>query len=494
MALCWSRPVTARTGISTSGRQHAGEQFYPINSLLMPPLPPLSTSAPLRYFTFGALYFAQGIPQGLQLYALPAWMAMNGATAATVGAYVGICTLPWTFKLVAGPLMDRYGFLPMGRRRPWLLSSGLGMLITLLVLAFVPDPLHNMGLFMAVSFVGNCFGALQDVATDGLAVDITPADQQARANGVMWGAKTVGIGATLAAGTWAINTYGFSTALVGISMALLLALILPSLLRERQGERLFPWSPGTSSTEALAMKAESWKEILGTLKSVLLLRYSLIGCACIFLFGLASGLKGAQWPVFAIQQLGWDNSAYANLVASANVIGAVAAMVVAGWLADRFGKVRVITIYLALLALAWVVLASTPQRWNTAGYIPAFIYGLKCVETFCIVASLATAMSLCWARIAATQFTLYMVCNNVGLVVGAMLLGPLRAHLSWPGLFLFLAALLVLTLLGWQFMRLAKHRTAVEGLEQRHAERTAHKAMHVPGSLVPDLGQPSALA
>lgn len=27
----------------------------------------LGTSAPLRYFTFGTLYFAQGIPQGLQL-------------------------------------------------------------------------------------------------------------------------------------------------------------------------------------------------------------------------------------------------------------------------------------------------------------------------------------------------------------------------------------------------------------------------------------------
>lgn len=32
---------------------------------------------------------------------------MHGPDAAVVGAYAGICTLPWTFKLVAGPLMDR---------------------------------------------------------------------------------------------------------------------------------------------------------------------------------------------------------------------------------------------------------------------------------------------------------------------------------------------------------------------------------------------------
>ncbi len=95
--------------------------------------PALSDSAPLRYVTFGTLYFAQGIPQGLQLYAIPAWMALNGAGAALVGSYVAICTLPWAFKLVAGPLMDRYSYLPMGRRRPWLLTAGLGLLITMLV-------------------------------------------------------------------------------------------------------------------------------------------------------------------------------------------------------------------------------------------------------------------------------------------------------------------------------------------------------------------------
>lgn len=65
--------------------------------------PALSDSAPLRYFTFGTLYFAQGIPQGLQLYAIPAWMALNGAEAPVVGSYVAICTLPWAFKLVNKP-------------------------------------------------------------------------------------------------------------------------------------------------------------------------------------------------------------------------------------------------------------------------------------------------------------------------------------------------------------------------------------------------------
>lgn len=450
--------------------------------------PALGTSASMRYLTFGTLYFAQGIPQGLQLYAVPAWMAVHGAGAATVGGYVGICTLPWTFKLVAGPLMDRYGFLPMGRRRPWLLCAGLGMVLTLLALALVPDPLHHLGLFMAVSFVGNCFGAVQDVATDGLAVDITPEDQQARANGVMWGAKIAGVSATLTAGTWAINTYGFGNAVAGIALVLLAVLVLPSLLRERRGERLFPWSPGSISAEAKAMKAESWKEIMVALNRVLALRNSLVGCGCFMLWGLINGLIDTQWPLFTIQQLGWDNAAYANLVAGAGMVSAIAAMVLAGWLADRVGKLRVSTIYLAVMAAGWLMMGLAPQLWPHSGYIPAIMYGSQCVVTFYQVATLALAMSLCWARVAATQFTLYMVCNNVGIVLGAALLGPLRSSLSWSGLFLLFAAALAALLLAWQFMRLGKHKTALERLEQRHAERTA-ESVAPDGSLVPDLGR-----
>ena len=454
--------------------------------------PALSTNAPLRYLTFGTLYFAQGIPQGLQLYAIPAWMAVHGADATAVGGYVGICTLPWTFKLIAGPLMDRYGFLPMGRRRPWLLCAGLGMVLTLMALALVPDPLHHMGLFMAVSFVGNCFGAVQDVATDGLAVDITPEDQQARANGVMWGAKVAGISATLTAGTWAINTYGFGDAVAVIALILLAVLVLPSLLRERQGERLFPWSNGSISVEAKAMKAESWKEILVALKRVLALRNSLVGCACFMLWGLINGLIDTQWPLFTIQQLGWDNSAYANITAGAGMVSAIAAMLLAGWLADRVGKLRVSTMYLALMAAGWLMMGLAPQLWPHGGYLPAFIYGSKCVVTFYQVATLALAMSLCWARVAATQFTLYMVCNNVGVVAGAALLGPLRSSLSWSGLFLLFAAALVTLLLAWQFMRLARHKTALERLEQHHAEQVTG-SLASEGSLVPDLGMPGTM-
>lgn len=42
--------------------------------------PVLAEHTTLRYMTFVVLYFAQGIPEGMLAFGIPAWMAMNGKT------------------------------------------------------------------------------------------------------------------------------------------------------------------------------------------------------------------------------------------------------------------------------------------------------------------------------------------------------------------------------------------------------------------------------
>lgn len=80
-------------------------------------LPALKDHRNLRFFTLGLLYVAQGLPIGLFQVAIPAWMASQGMSAAQVGGFIAIVFLPWSFKLLAGPVMDRFSFPPMGRRK-----------------------------------------------------------------------------------------------------------------------------------------------------------------------------------------------------------------------------------------------------------------------------------------------------------------------------------------------------------------------------------------
>src|SRR6188768_3666015 len=161
------------------------------------PFPALSEHTSLRYFNFIVLYFAQGIPEVMVLFGIPAWMAMNGKTPGQIGAFVAAFGLPWSFKIIVAPLMDRFSYLPMGRRRPWVIFGQLGLMASFIAMAFVPDPLNNLDLFMAAGFAVGFFGAFQDVATDGMAIDIVPISQQARANGFMWGSKIMGTSASL---------------------------------------------------------------------------------------------------------------------------------------------------------------------------------------------------------------------------------------------------------------------------------------------------------
>ncbi|MEO6290242.1 MAG: hypothetical protein ABIO76_09990, partial [Ginsengibacter sp.] len=90
-------------------------------------LPALSENSFLRYFNFISLYVAQGIPEGMAFFGIPAWMAMNGKTPGEIGSFVAMVGLPWSFKIIVAPMMDRFTYLPMGRRRPWVLFGQLGL-------------------------------------------------------------------------------------------------------------------------------------------------------------------------------------------------------------------------------------------------------------------------------------------------------------------------------------------------------------------------------
>ena len=136
------------------------------------PLPAFSQSRRVRFGALMALYVGQGLPQGLLVVALPAWLAEQGASAEAVGGVVAASLLPFTLKVVAGPLMDRYAFAPMGRRRPWILGAGALVLVALAALARFADPVAQIGALMLAGAAVNTFVSLVDVAVDGLAVEV----------------------------------------------------------------------------------------------------------------------------------------------------------------------------------------------------------------------------------------------------------------------------------------------------------------------------------
>ncbi len=58
-------------------------------------IPAPSEKAALHYLAFSALYLAQGIPEGMIVFGLPAWVAVNGLSAAETGSFVAISFLTY---------------------------------------------------------------------------------------------------------------------------------------------------------------------------------------------------------------------------------------------------------------------------------------------------------------------------------------------------------------------------------------------------------------
>jgi len=445
--------------------------FVKSNQPKVKTIPALSENTFLRYFSFAALYVAQGIPEGLLWYAIPAWLAMNGKSAVEIGSYVAVIGIPWSLKIINAPIMDRFTYLPMGRRRPWILFGQFGLILSFLSMSLIADPLNNMSALMILGFIVSFFEVSQDIAVDGMAIDILPVDQQARANGLMWGSKTLGISASVAAGSWIMSHYGYFYAIVSFSLIISIIILVPLLLRERPGEKLLPWTKGETSKDAEKIQLHSWKIIFKSLFKVFFLPVSFIMGVAAFSFSVGRGLIDTLLPVFTVQELGWADTQYSQIFATANMISGIFGMIIGGFLVDYFGKVRMMTIYLSLLILLMLGMFFIKTSWHNELLVTGFIISFYILITSTTIAIFASAMQLCWKRISVTQFTLYMAISNLGLAGGAALMGQLKNVFDWQYLFLAYILFAAIMLLLIRFINFNKHQVRVDELELKHLEK-----------------------
>ncbi len=398
-------------------------------------LPALSENLTLRYIAFTLLYAAQGLPYGLLSIAVPAYMAEQGLTPSQIGSYMGIILLPWSLKLINGPIMDRWSFLAMGRRRPWVLLAQAGMVTTSVVMAFTPDPLQHLFALTALGFLVNFFTAFQDVAVDGMAVELIPVAQQPRANGFMWGGKGLGVAGATAGGAWIISSFGLGAALFGQAIVVGAVMFIPLLTREHPGERLLPWTSGQASEVTRSLQLDGLVDIGRSLLRVVLLPVSLVAAIVFFAYNLVRGFLDALLPVLTVQEMGWAHTDYSELSATAGLVSGLLGMVVGGWLVERLGRRRTIAGGVLLLIGGAVAMALLAGLWSQRLPAQAFISAYYVLDTLVSIAFLATMMAISWKRVAATQFSLYMAIANMGLSGGAALLGPLQEMMSYPHLF-----------------------------------------------------------
>jgi len=112
-----------------------------------------------------ALGFSSGLPLYLLLQLLPAWLRSEGLNLKTIAAFAFI-QLPYTWKFLWAPLMDRYSLLQaLGRRRSWILATQLALLASIISLGMF-QPQQDITMVAVLATLVALFSASQDIVID----------------------------------------------------------------------------------------------------------------------------------------------------------------------------------------------------------------------------------------------------------------------------------------------------------------------------------------
>ena len=410
----------------------------------------LENSPRIRFATGAMMYFAQGIPRGLLAIAIPAWLASEGVGASEIASYLAVIVLPWAFKLVTGPLMDRYEFLAMGRRRPWVLAAQLGLSLALLALMLIENPAEQIGLLMVIGVVINSFAATQDVAVDGMSIDLTPTREQGRLNAFMSFGVAIGWSTTAAVSGVMLVTLGMKATAIAAASVSGLVLLLFVFVLEREGERNLPWTSGKAV--AGHKPGTSFRAVFARINEVLWLRASVIVMLIMFFDGLVSGYGQALMPIAAVKLFGYTTPQWSQLVAMMGLTGAFLALAL-GPLIDKFGSKRMLILTMTLLGAHALLLAQTQHLWEDTLYVRLMLSIWVMMMPVVMVCVIALAMTICSSGISATQFAVYMSIANLGHAAGSKVYGMVADGSSYVEAYSVISLLVVVIIVVLFFHR-----------------------------------------
>lgn len=392
----------------------------------------LSQSALLRYIMFGLLYLAQGLPWGFISVGYVVFLTDQGLNNEAIGWAVGIGYIPWSFKLIWGPVIDRFPSKRFGRRRHFIILSELMMGFTMLSLV-VLDPAHQLNLLAAVLFLNNTFASIQDVAVDALAVDVLRTSEQGRANSIMWAGKSLGVAIGGGAGTVLAKYVGWTALFTLLAVSLWLIMLLPLLVRERTQEE----DASTNATNAVP-----WRMIWDSFA----FRAPLVGLLVAVLTPMGYGMIGAPSTHLMRATLKFSEEAIGTLSGVVDPISGVVGALFGGYVADKLGLRQGVAIFMAMIALTMAGFTAVPQLWPSF----PFLIGYTAVFSFAISAFNAAAlgyfMSISNPAVGATQFSIYMAGINLCYAIGSPLGGRLADELGYQGCFAVAAVIQVLTI------------------------------------------------
>ncbi|AXK39252.1 MFS transporter [Crenobacter cavernae] len=186
------------------------------------------------------LGFASGLPLALSGTAMQAWLTVDGIDIATIG-FLSLVGLPYTFKFLWAPLMDRFELPLLGRRRGWLVLTQLGLAL-MLALMSGSSPSADVQSFALLAVLVAFLSASQDVVVDAYRTDVLRPEERGLGSSlgvfgyrlamILSGGIAMVWADPVSGNAWSWNTIYMVMAAVMAGAAVLSLLLLPPVASE----------------------------------------------------------------------------------------------------------------------------------------------------------------------------------------------------------------------------------------------------------------------
>jgi MFS transporter, PAT family, beta-lactamase induction signal transducer AmpG len=372
--------------------------------------------------------FSSGLPLYLLINLLPAWLRSEQVDLKSIGLFA-LIQLPYTWKFLWSPLMDRYAFPALGRRRGWMLVTQL------LLIASIPlfGELHPRQDLWGIAYLAAAvafFSASQDIVLDAFRREILPDIELGLGNAIYVNAYRI---SSLVPGALALiladhlpwpSVYWITAAFMLPGIVMTLVVDEPKLLRA---------GPRTLK-EAVVEPIREFVRRDGWSKALLVLLF-------IFLYKLGDSMATALATPFYLD-MGFTKSDIGLIAKNAGLWASVTGGMLGGLWMLRLGINRGLWLFgvvqlVSILGFAWLAYENRPDKLLLAGVIAFEALGVG-LGTAAFVAYIARATD---PRYTATQFALFTSLAAVPRTVVNASTGWVVEQTGWFTFFLLCTAL-----------------------------------------------------
>ncbi len=366
--------------------------------------------------------FASGMPLYVLFQLVPVWLSEGGVSLVEIGLFA-LVGVPYTWKFLWAPMMDRWVPPFLGRRRGWMLMSQLALLVSIGALGMY-EPSQSTWVIAWLAVAVAFFSASQDVVLDAYRREILPDAELGMGNAIH------------------VQAYRVSSLIPG-SLSLILADSLPwssvfwitagfmfvgVIMTLVVSESKVDLPPRSGFREALVAPFTEYLERSGWVGLIMVLSF-------MFLYKIGDNMATALSMPFYLE-VGFSKTEIGLIAKHAALWPSIVGGLLGGLVMVRVGINRALWIFgvvQVVSILGFAVLANTgPELWLLAVVIGFEYLGVG-MGTAAFTAFIARETSKTYA---ATQFALFTALAAVPRTLANASTGWIVERIGWFDFFL----------------------------------------------------------